>query len=396
MDKSFKNLSSPLSITYQNEKMAKYADNTRIKNKKSPANEKAEQPKEVKKKERLQTVDYEGLAKSFVTQAVVVYAEGKYYRNLQEKHGVKLSDGDILVMRKGRELLSFAWPEYGDDLKAMERKLKNEVRALSKHQNYWFGNIGRHSDAKLWEVQIRRSVTGTYEIVLESLREENRILSEKINELSQQESDRNNLMDELQNVKKVLKSSEAKLKDSVVREENLSVQNQNYEKVIKKANDIAKFYDEQWKEAAGFPTEIDKVCGWTKKRFPDTIYVTKRAESACNKYDGAISISNLCDGIVYLDAYARYKLRKIDEETLSLYAARNTWSPCGCGKETLKMRKDDYNVSYEGKTGILDLHIKSGVSSSELLRIYFLWDDELKKVVIGYMPGHLATKKKGT
>ena len=391
-DAKEKLLTAPLNINYPDGKISK---NIKAE-KKNGTVEKTEVHKEEKARERMPVVDYEGLAKSFVAQAVVAFVDARFYKNLQDKLGIILNDGEILVNRKGKEILSYSYPEYQDDLKAMEKRLKNEVRAVSKHQNYWFGNIGRHSDAKLTEVQIRMTVTGTYKTELDGLREENRILSEKITEMSQQEFDKDYLMDELQNTKRCLKGTEDRLRDAEEKKDKLAEQIGQLKNTLDRVGNITKFFDEQWKEAASFPTEKDKICTWIRKRFPETIYLTKRAESACSKYDGVLSIPELCDGIIYLDAYARYKLGKIDNAMLELYSARNSWSPDGCGKETLRVRKDDYSVSYEGKTKLLDLHLKSGISNGNLMRIYFLWDAEMKKIIIGYMPGHLATRKKGT
>lgn len=44
----------------------------------------------------------------------------------------------------------------------------------------------------------------------------------------------------------------------------------------------------------------------------------------------------------------------------------------------------------------LDQHIKRGTQAEELIRVYFCWDDELKKIIIGSMPKHLATIRNAT
>ena len=43
------------------------------------------------------------------------------------------------------------------------------------------------------------------------------------------------------------------------------------------------------------------------------------------------------------------------------------------------------------------MHVKGGKSMNshddrERFRIYFFWDDETSRIVIGYLPGHLHTK----
>jgi len=59
---------------------------------------------------------------------------------------------------------------------------------------------------------------------------------------------------------------------------------------------------------------------------------------------------------------------------------------------------DEYWVAYpigsQDKKRLLDLHLTKGVSREArfCLRIYFFWDDEAKRVVIGWLPGHLDTQ----
>jgi hypothetical protein len=51
-----------------------------------------------------------------------------------------------------------------------------------------------------------------------------------------------------------------------------------------------------------------------------------------------------------------------------------------------------YPVGTESKR-MLELHLKKGSDRDEsnCLRIYFFWDSELLRVVIGWLPSHLAT-----
>ena len=114
------------------------------------------------------------------------------------------------------------------------------------------------------------------------------------------------------------------------------------------------------------------------------------------KYSGALDIAILCDGIVFLKAYSEFRRKEISDDEFNMYAQRNNWEVQSSGKEAIKIRKSDYTMTYEGRQYILDLHIKHGVKSEELIRVYFCWDDDLRKVIIGSMPGHLATVKQST
>lgn len=75
------------------------------------------------------------------------------------------------------------------------------------------------------------------------------------------------------------------------------------------------------------------------------------AQSELRKYNDALDIACLCDGNVFLAAYAKYRSQELSEETLTLY----------------------------GEQYILDQHIKHGVRAEELIRIYFCCDDKSPK-----------------
>ena len=114
------------------------------------------------------------------------------------------------------------------------------------------------------------------------------------------------------------------------------------------------------------------------------------------KYDGALDVGILCDGILYLNAYSDFRRGKISSETLSLYAEKNSWDVQSCGGVTLRDRQDDYTAMFEGEKLLFDRHLKYGTYKQTMIRIYFCWSDKMKKVIIGFMPGHLPTATQST
>ena len=52
-----------------------------------------------------------------------------------------------------------------------------------------------------------------------------------------------------------------------------------------------------------------------------------------------------------------------------------------------------YFVKYQGETRELDMHLKGSNNRDGRLgfRLYYFWDDETSRVVVGYLPGHLKT-----
>jgi hypothetical protein len=66
-------------------------------------------------------------------------------------------------------------------------------------------------------------------------------------------------------------------------------------------------------------------------------------------------------------------------------------SPTGDGA---KSEDDEYTIQYKGKRQALDRHLKSGNSRDPrfCFRLYFLWDEELQMVVVGWLPSHLENR----
>jgi hypothetical protein len=58
---------------------------------------------------------------------------------------------------------------------------------------------------------------------------------------------------------------------------------------------------------------------------------------------------------------------------------------------------DQYYVTYplnEQKMRFLEYHLRKGVTKDDrfCLAIYFLWDEQEKKVVVGWLPSHLDNR----
>lgn len=53
---------------------------------------------------------------------------------------------------------------------------------------------------------------------------------------------------------------------------------------------------------------------------------------------------------------------------------------------------DAYFVSWKGRRRFMDLHLRKGGGRDEryCLRIYFFWDEQAQKVIVGWLPSHLS------
>ena len=57
----------------------------------------------------------------------------------------------------------------------------------------------------------------------------------------------------------------------------------------------------------------------------------------------------------------------------------------------VETHKEEYTVTFEGRPRTLDLHLKNGVSREPHLcfRLYYFWDEETARVVVGWLTSHL-------
>ena len=102
----------------------------------------------------------------------------------------------------------------------------------------------------------------------------------------------------------------------------------------------------------------------------------------------------------YYQTKIDYVSRRVPEKkTVDVFldiTEANHWDIQFCGKEAMRMHRTDYTVTVGSSQYTLDQHIKHGIHAEELIRIYFCWDDESRKILIGSMPGHLATVRNST
>ena len=356
----------------------------------------ADKPKSSPVKTKLPMFDHEKLAQKLVGLAIVVFVSDKYFKQIESKAQIKITHGDIIILPRREQSERYSYSEYKDDMDGFFSKLRASSYDLPKRSVVNYGNVLFYTDAKLQEYHDKRHQATTMEEKYDFYKLENKELKAQVKELSQQQTDMRQTSEQLRILQKKVETLTDELNDANAKYiETVNEMNAKAE-AYRKGADLVLFYKQFIDIAARFPIDKNDVCKWAEDNFSDDIIVAPRAVSEMKKYSGSLDIASLCDGIVYLSAYARFRRQEISEEELSLYAQRCNWDVQGCGKEALKMHRTDYTVTYDGKAYTLDQHIKHGIQSDELIRIYFCWDDKLRRIIIGSMPKHLATVKNTT
>jgi hypothetical protein len=153
-----------------------------------------------------------------------------------------------------------------------------------------------------------------------------------------------------------------------------------------------------------YPGDLSELSVWIASNHPQTIILHPRAERGASKSQFE-DVTLIYQAIDLLGAqYHAMKMTNLEEAEKRRSACTHRLQELGveltpsitasrAGEEGA-----DYEVHYPPgqleKKRILDLHLKKGSDRDEryCLRIYFFWDDDAKKVVIGWLPSHLDTR----
>lgn len=151
---------------------------------------------------------------------------------------------------------------------------------------------------------------------------------------------------------------------------------------------------------ADIPTGLSELRAWAEKWFPHKLVLLPRAiRAAEDSHCDLVQLVYQCLillGTDYRDArlsepgaHARFQARLKELGVEDEPAISDT----GAGQEG-----DAYFVLWPPGTKQkrkLERHLKRGndKSGKRLLRIYYFWDDRMRRVVIGWLPGHLPTRQ---
>lgn len=148
-------------------------------------------------------------------------------------------------------------------------------------------------------------------------------------------------------------------------------------------------------EGYGYPDSFDDLDDWVLARFPEKLVLSSKAIRAAR--------ASQLDAEVIRQAYGALELLATDYlDARAGVAGAN--DRCRATAEALRIEisqvgvavshgryRESYKTQIDGKTYQLDLHV-SGSSSwdpSRCLRIYFHFDAELGRIVVGHLPTHL-------
>lgn len=150
------------------------------------------------------------------------------------------------------------------------------------------------------------------------------------------------------------------------------------------------------------PTKPSHLVQWVEEQFAGRLIFHDKAVTLIENTSAAeVDMKLLCDALEFLAIeYRNELLGEITEEERNLLCSKRYGRPFtvtpikGMSPQAYPAEyKIKYYENEKGKKyeSVLDLHLKVGNDSENLLRIYFLYDKEKKLIVVGSLPKHLKT-----
>ncbi len=339
---------------------------------------------------------YDYLAEKLLAFGVVCFVSENCLEDFSRKYKLPLVAGDLLILRHGEIIEQYHYAQYEKNMQDFAHQRKFEVQQMLLRSAFSFGKVLFYSDAKIAALQDSQEENLSLEERCRYLQEQNAELKRQVQAFTQQNTDMRFNSERLRTTQKQLSAAEKERDDWKTRCTAMEDVYRMRESAYETSAHLVNFYREKADITAEFPLEKDDILPWAEKRFSENILFTQRARNSLRKCGGKPNCAILCDGLLYLDAYSRFRQGDLDEDTLTLYAERYCWNITFCGSEALRVYNHDYLAQADGKKYLLNMHLKYGVKVQELIRIYFCWDDALQKIILGYLPDHLPTLKDPT
>lgn len=146
----------------------------------------------------------------------------------------------------------------------------------------------------------------------------------------------------------------------------------------------------------GHPTTLAELANWGIQNLSGAVELTDRAIKAARDSDFQ-NVSLVYDALLLMrDFYVPMRreggieLKRRFETRLAELGLDN--SKCFAQANKAQNFGGEYFVKYQGEKRELDWHLKGSNSRDGRLgfRMYYFWDTETSRVIVGYLPGHLT------
>jgi hypothetical protein len=274
-----------------------------------------------------------------------------------------------------------------------ENALKKKIQEYPKGKPFSFGNIKFINDARIEERDILIKKSSDIKVLLNLEIEKAESLSNKMHEIQNECNAKESVICKLRRKIEELEQQNDSRK--------LEFENTYKQLESKYISDLKKkeFLIEHLERKLHRPKTIYEIVDWVNETFKGKLTFNRRAiELIRNTTPDQIEIDLLCDAIECIACEWRDRhMGKIkDHEMIDIMSAKydRPFEIVPSGFNNLQQYSKEYKAKIlDAQTGtmrekLLDWHLKVGKNKNPL-RVYFLFDDVNKEVVIGSLPKHL-------
>lgn len=343
--------------------------------------------------------DAEGFARScFALCRTYRLKEGLFDR-FRASVGAPLQPGDIAVLcpeADGGEVRVVGYTPLKSRQAEVLQTLRGDIFAYPRRKERSFGGVAFLSEARQ---RLRTRAEELEQQTEETRREWEERLVRREAELRAELRSADERIAALEEQKARLLDYQAQLgreKDELRRGQE-DVRREEQKKLEKKDLEIAYL-----RRCLARPREHGEIAAWASENFGGRLLLHPKAvDLLADRSARTVPIALICDGLDFLATdYWDFRYLRISREEMNGRCSVKYGRPFEIkptGEQTVAYTPGQYKIKYfpgaRGKPveSPLDYHLRTGNDMENLLRIYFLHDDEKRLIVVGSLPRHLRT-----
>ena len=346
---------------------------------------------------QMPSYDEDRIAKSLVAFAHTYSLSTDVEVKFKQLADVKFSPGDIVILEPiifGGTKSVIPYKESSSQREAAVEQLKERIMAYPRGKDVSFGSIAFLSAARENLMRhlddVSRQVGGVSEEwsqTVQQLRAESKAELEK---LDRENESLREQMSRLRDYQARLEQDKEGLRE--MREEEVFALK---EQLADKDETIAFL-----RRKLGQPKEHQSIVSWVAENFGERLILHDKAIALLkDKSAQSVNVGLICDALDFLATdYWERRYFGISTEEMNSRCSEKYGRPfevTRIGSTTIEFTPSQYKIKYfqgaknKPVESALDYHLKVGNDPENLLRIYFLHDDDKKKIVVGSLPKHL-------
>lgn len=342
--------------------------------------------------------DIEQLAHDAMGYCHVYTVKQKKHPELCRILSQELSEGDVCIVEPkefGGGITIFPYKKHRRQGEQLISELSRITHNYCMGKEMKYGKVLFTHRARLYQQEQLIKSGSSLESIVREQQEHEKLLKERYEQsISSRDSKIKTLTEKIDRLQEIISEKDCRIAEAKAEAEKAILECELKMQRTQLRLDYLESLDKRPETTAEIPK-------WVSDNFEGRILFHNKAVDLITKTPTQeVDMKLLCDAIEYLatEYYEMYH-NIITEEEAAIRTSRKYNRPfevTPSGTASLQFAPTDYKIKYNlhgshSKEQLLDRHLKAGVASAWLIRIYFLYDSYNKIFVVGSLPKHLKT-----